>query len=533
MSSAMVFNDDEEPIAPASNAGKPVRGFSDVGKASVKPYYQKEAPVAASTVRVLLDVSSSSSTAGRAPLDLVVVLDVSGSMKTASRLEKLKSAMQFVIRKLTPMDRLSIVTFSSGANKLCALRAMSQVAMSDLKGTVDGLVAKGGTNIEAGLATGLQVLAGRRHTAGRTASVLLMSDGEETRGNAKNVGNPHKFPVYTLSFGADADMNLLKELASGGGTFNPVLDNKGMSMLDVFSQLMAGLLTVVVQDLYLILSKPTVDGHDLDKIVDVAPGDFSQETDSKSGTVTVKFGDLFSGEVRKVIVELLLKESTGGGGYEAEILEVEVSYPNAEGTRKKLPGQTLMVKRTPTASSGADPEELRNEDVRRQHAKSITAARSLADEKKLEEAREQLKKAQIELEDILENPMVAMLRKELQQLLDLMVSEELYKAEGRPYALAAELSHARQRFAARPGVDDGVRLFATPRMDAYLEQAKKFAENPDEPLPNADVDVEEEIKKAIDNRPEVEPSILDYYMNFATLLLQGIGNIVNRLARRA
>jgi len=66
-----------------------VCGFSDVGKASVKPYYPKEAPLAANTVRVLLDVSSSSSTAGRAALDLVVVLDVSSSMGDFGRLDKL------------------------------------------------------------------------------------------------------------------------------------------------------------------------------------------------------------------------------------------------------------------------------------------------------------------------------------------------------------------------------------------------------------------------------------------------------------
>ena len=66
-----------------------MRGFSDVGKASVKPYYPKELPLAANTVRVLLDVSSSSSTTGRAALDLVVVLDVSGSMGNFGRLDKL------------------------------------------------------------------------------------------------------------------------------------------------------------------------------------------------------------------------------------------------------------------------------------------------------------------------------------------------------------------------------------------------------------------------------------------------------------
>ncbi|GJN04336.1 hypothetical protein PR202_ga21879 [Eleusine coracana subsp. coracana] len=76
-----MFNDDEKPIAPAANAGRPVLGFSDAGKASVKADHSKEAPLAATTISVLLDVSSSSSTVGWAPPDLVVVLDVSGSMR--------------------------------------------------------------------------------------------------------------------------------------------------------------------------------------------------------------------------------------------------------------------------------------------------------------------------------------------------------------------------------------------------------------------------------------------------------------------
>jgi uncharacterized protein YegL len=480
-----------------------VRGFSDVGKASVKPYYPKEAPLAANTVRVLLDVASSSSTAGRAALDLVVVLDVSGSMRNFSRLDKLKSAMRFIIKKLTPIDRLSIVTFNGGATRKCPLRAMSGDAVPVLTDIVDGLVAGGNTNIEAGLKKGLEVLDGRRYTSGgRTTGVILMSDGVQTDGDATRVRNPRNYPVFTLSFGAKADLNLLQKIASGGGTYNPVLDSGGVSMLDVFSQLMAGFLTVVVRDLYLILSKPAAvvaattthpDVHDLDKIVKVDPGDFRQDTDAQSGAVTVKFGDLFSGEVRKVVVELSLKE-TSSSDYDAEILDVEVSYldPDEQDKRKKLVGQTLHVKRTSTASGGGTTPELEAELLRRQHAVSIRAARLLADDRKLAAARASLQKAQRELEGVLEgtNPMVAVLKTELQQLMDCMGSEEVYRTKGKPYALAVELSHARQRFAAR-GVNDGVRLFATPRMQAYLEQARKFAEDSNAPLPTADADVDE------------------------------------------
>ncbi|TVU25580.1 hypothetical protein EJB05_28082 [Eragrostis curvula] len=519
-----MFNDDEKPMAPASNAGRPALGFSDAGKASVKADHSKEAPLAATTVSVLLDVSSSSSTVGRAPLDLVVVLDVSGSMGDDGKLDKLKSAMQFVIKKLSPMDRLSIVTFSTKSDRRCALRAMSDAAKSDLMGTIDGLVANGGTNIQAGLETGLNVLAGRQYMNGRTANILLMSDGEQNHGDARQVRNPHNVPVYSLAFGADADMNLLRDLAVNGGTFNPVPESGPTSMLAVFSQLMAGLLTVVVQDLYLILSKPTSLDADLDKIVKVAPGDFNQEADGQSGTITVKFGDLFSGEVRKVLVDLLLLEATGSD-YEADFLEVAVSYPDSKGVRQKFRGQTLHITRSSTATDVKTTPKLMEENVRRQHAGSITAARSLADGNNLDEARDKLVEAQNALEDVLDqaNPMVAMLRTELQQLLDRMESPELYKAEGRPYALAAETSHAKQRFASRGDVE-GVRLFATPRMDAYLKQAKEFAENPDAPLPTADDDAEEEVKA---NPVAAIAGSLAFYIHAAVEALQAIEKIVN------
>ncbi|KAL6660968.1 hypothetical protein ACP70R_000352 [Stipagrostis hirtigluma subsp. patula] len=488
-----MFDDDELPNA--------VLWYSDVGRAWVKPYGQKEAPLAANTVRVLLEVSASmasASTPVRAPLDLVVVLDGSGSMR-GNKLSQLKMAMQFVVRKLCPADRLSVVTFSRGATRLCPLRAMSKAAKSDLKGIVDGLAVAAdedeGTNIEAGLETGLQILDGRQHTAGRTGNILLLSAGEQNHGDARQVSNPQNFTIYTVAFGAGADMKLLHELAANGGTFNFVPENGGMAMIDVLSQLLAGLLTVAVQDLHLILSKPTRPGHDLDKIVDVAPGDFNQQIDSQSGAITVKFGDLFSGEVCRVIVDLLLKEASST--HEAKILEVAISYKNDQGTRSKFILQGPHVWRTPTASSSSRTHPLLEaEEARRQHAHSISMARPLADEKKLDDARDKLNTAlyslaQNALMDIpwYEADRMEELRRELQGLLDRMESQEVYEAEGRPYALASETSHARQRFAAR-GVE-GIRLFATPRMDAYLKDARRFTEEPNASLPISDEDDEE------------------------------------------
>ena len=63
----------------------------------------------------------------------------------------------------------------------------------------------------------------------------------------------------------------------------------------------------------------------------------------------------------------------------------------------------------------------------------------------------------------------------------------------RAYALASEVSHGRQRYAARGHDDDDVRLFSTPRMDSYLDQAKTFDKDPTAPVQSADEDVKQEV----------------------------------------
>ncbi|GJM87683.1 hypothetical protein PR202_ga03661 [Eleusine coracana subsp. coracana] len=522
------FNDDEKPIALALVTGRPALGLSNAGKASVKADHSKEAPLGATTISVLLAVHSSSSTMGRAPLDLVVVLDVSGSMR-GSRMDQLKSALQFVLKKLSPMDRLCIVTISTKSDRLCVLRAMSNAAKSEIQGIMEGLVARGGTNIQAGLETGLQVLADRQYVNGRTANILLLCHGGQTHGDARKVSNPRNVPVYSLAFGPDAETMFLRDLAANGGTFNVVPEERNTAgMLAVFAQLMAGLQTVVVQDLHLILSRPTGPDDDLDKVVKVAPGDFNQETDSQSGTVTVKFGDLFSGEVRQVVVDLLLVEALGSD-YEADMLEVGVSYRNAKGNTQKFSSQTLRVTRSGKSSSVViTTPKLVAENARRKHAESIGAARILADEGDLEEARDRLMDAQNELDDILDqaHPMAAMLRMELQQLLDRMESPEMYRAEGCAYALAAEKSHVLQRFASRGDIG-GARFFATPRMDVYLEQAKKFADNPGAAVLTADEDAEEEVKA---NPMAAIADSLAFHIHAAVESLQAIEKIVTAAA---
>ena len=165
-----------------------------------------KAPLEENTHEVLLEVIDTSSTRERSGLDLVAVLDVSGSMK-GPKLDKLKVAMKFVISKLGAMDRLSIVSFSSKAERLCELRSMTGASKDELiKDIIEGkLKASGTTNIRHGLETGLQVLADRRHRSCRVSSIVLMSDGKEYPTSGARDVDVSGVAVYTFGFGEDHD----------------------------------------------------------------------------------------------------------------------------------------------------------------------------------------------------------------------------------------------------------------------------------------------------------------------------------------
>ncbi|CAD6256533.1 unnamed protein product [Miscanthus lutarioriparius] len=293
------------------------------------------------------------------------------------KLEKLKTAMKFVISKLSPIDRLSIVSFSTEAKRLFHLRSMTEATKAELTDMVENrLNASGSTNMEAGLETGLK--------GPGDATVVPIDD---------DVG-----AVYTFGFGADQDSKVLEAIArnSHGGTFYDVGD--GESLAVHFSQIMAGLLSVVVQDLQLTVWETTGHSRIDDNRVDA--GCYPKDTDNRARSVTVTFGYLYSGKC-------------------ARLWLTSFSLQSNESTAR--PPSSLNA---PTGRAGEAP-----------HADNVW--------------------------------------KELLACL-----------------LASVRSHLTQRYAGRHDVS--VRIFATERMDRYMEQASKFEEDPDKPPPSVDDDVQAE-----------------------------------------
>ncbi|CAL5387779.1 unnamed protein product [Camellia sinensis] len=391
----MSFNDDESIVASQdASAEKPTAILARKTKVTI--IKKTTAPLEESKFKVMPELTGAGSGSDRSGVDRVTVLDVSYSMK-GEKIEKMKISMLFMIKKLSPFDRLSVVTFNKGSHRLCPLRQITKNSQGEIENLVNALVANGNKNISAGLQMGFKVHNDRRLTSGRTVGIKLMSDGEQ------NVGGD---AAQVLVLNAIANHNL-------GGTFSDVSNQNNLSI--AFSQCLVGLLTVVVQDLKLTVTKIE------STIVKVSAGNYPQSKDDVAGSVTVSFVDLYNKEGRKVIVDLLLPAASRIN-YPQHHLHIQVS---SGGKLFEASPIIVTVRRTGGGREEGEPErkEVMMEESRLRTTQMIKESKIMADDKKLDGALEKLVEAQSLKENMVNdesNPLIGMLKSELQQMSRLM-----------------------------------------------------------------------------------------------------------------
>ncbi|KAI8011422.1 putative E3 ubiquitin-protein ligase WAVH2 [Camellia lanceoleosa] len=397
------------------------------------------APLEETEFKVMLEFTAAGSGNDRSGVDLV-------RQHGGRELEKMKIAMLFMIKKLSLISHLSIVTFNGGSHRLCPLRQITENSQGEIEKLVNALVANGGINISAGLQTGFKVLNDRRLTSGHAVGIMLMSDGQQNAGGDAAQVPVGNVPVCTFGFGADHDPTVLNAITNNsvGGTFSDVRNQDNLSIS--FSQCLAGLLTVVVQDLKLTVTRVE------STIVKVSAGNYIQSKDDAAGSMTVSFGNLYIKEVRKVIVDLLLPAASSLAG--SDVLEITYTYRS--GTTNIINSLhlwwklfdanpiILTVSRTDRTSVEPERKEVMIEENCLRTAQMMKEPRVMADDQKLGNARDKLVEAQNLLEDMVNdesNPLIEMLKSELQQIKRLMKSQEIYEKQGRPFALSSETSH--------------------------------------------------------------------------------------------
>ncbi|CAK9220495.1 unnamed protein product, partial [Sphagnum troendelagicum] len=415
----------------------------------------------------------------RAPLDLVTVLDVSGSM-AGTKLVLLKRAMGFVIRNLTPVDRLSVVVFSSTAKRLFPLRRMVQDGRQSALRAIEALVSTGGTNIAEGLRKGAKVLEDRQmHNP--VASIMLLSDGQDTCTlgstghhsmtrlhpaseyqqllpasirNSRCTGQTPT-PVHTFGFGADHDAATMHKIADiSGGTFS-FIQAEGV-VQDAFAQCIGGLLSVVVQDSQLIISS----GSSGVELKSIQAGSYDSIIQESGTHGFVKLGDMYAEEERDILLELhmpALEKLPVGDPPLSTLLQVGCSYKDPVSQEvKQTPVQQVSIVR-PALVEGPEQERMSIEVDRQRNrlltAQAIVEAGLLADTGDIARAQFVLKTAKTALQSSaaaqVGDQLTSALELELTEIQVRMANRQMYERTGRAYILSAQSSHLKQRATTR------------------------------------------------------------------------------------
>jgi len=191
----------------------------------------------------------------RMPMNIAVVVDRSGSMseRGPSGSQKMADAIasaRFLVDQLDERDTLTVVSFDDGAEVLAPGARMTAQAKSAAKERLGTLFARGGTDMLAGLGTGIRAVA--EHQKGDQVNrVILISDGipnvaeglvEQARtAQAKGIG------VSTLGVGVDYNENLMTAIANAGnGGYYFVADAKKLP--SIFSTELHSLMAVVARN---------------------------------------------------------------------------------------------------------------------------------------------------------------------------------------------------------------------------------------------------------------------------------------------
>lgn len=125
----------------------------------------------------------------RPPLNLIFLIDTSGSMEDANKLPLLKQSIALMLPKLSPNDRVAIVTYAGSAGEVLPPTRASDRAT--ILNALDNLQAGGSTAGAEGLTLAYQV-AGKMAEKGRISRILLATDGDFNVG----IDNPDDLKTF-------------------------------------------------------------------------------------------------------------------------------------------------------------------------------------------------------------------------------------------------------------------------------------------------------------------------------------------------
>jgi Ca-activated chloride channel family protein len=174
-------------------------------------------------------------------VDMVIVLDRSGSMQ-GHKLGDACLAVDRLLSNLSANDRFALVTYSEGVQIVSGLVNVTETNRNHLSALIKGVRAGGGTNLGAGLQTGIHLLSNPYRSV-NASRVILISDGLANRGKTDlnsltgmaAAAIEGEFSISTVGVGTDFNEELMTAIADRGAGNYYYLENPA-AFAEVFQQ---------------------------------------------------------------------------------------------------------------------------------------------------------------------------------------------------------------------------------------------------------------------------------------------------------
>jgi Ca-activated chloride channel homolog len=299
------------------------------------------------------------------PVNLGLVIDTSSSMD-GEAIADAREAARAVLDSMKDGDRLSLVVFHSTADVLVPSTVLDAGSRARIAERIRAMKAHGTTDLQAGLAHGIEEVARALKPDGINRIVLL-SDGVPNDASAvvSSAQGAHQsgISITALGLGLEYDETLLTAIAqNAGGRFHFIRDSAQVA--SVMREEVLQLRRVVARNAQLVLTPGP--GVALAAVLGQAP--------IQSGRITqVPIGELAQGETREFFVELSLGSHVDGSSVElADALLVFEDAVAGGGRKERRAFAEVKATRDLSAvQDSADPEVVRGLERARASAATI------------------------------------------------------------------------------------------------------------------------------------------------------------------
>ncbi len=264
----------------------------------------------------------------RPPAHVVIAVDLSGSMNRGNKIGAVRHAVSRFVEALDPRDRISLVTFSHGANGI-GPRTVGEQQFEILR-AVASWQARGGTNLYAGLHEA-RVLAHNGRSGPGVTRIVLLSDGIPTAGTtdhrtiltlAQRCAS-EGISITAIGLGDEIDDRLLSGIARVSGGQYHYLDRPS-EVERVFASEIRGLTEAAARDIGVRVQLPS--GWMLVR-------SYADRTLTGPDYFVVPVGELAGNEAAVLLFELSAPAVHMGGAMERIMVSVALSSHSAPSSR--------------------------------------------------------------------------------------------------------------------------------------------------------------------------------------------------------